>query len=159
MIYNYRMVSTNAIMRRLVWIAVLSCLVPPISGDCNTAKAASSGTCSAVGAISGIASIFLCAGTLGVGCGAIAVAGIAAALCSSVSDNLSCGGGGMDPGKLLIQEISKYGMLCWELECAVLQLNEFLHYVDRMIVFDLSKKCFSDFKEYRVSIHGFRQKV
>ena len=145
MIFNYRMVSTSAIMRRLVWIAVLSCLVPPIAGDCNTAKAASSGTCSAVGAISGIASIFLCAGTLGLGCGAIAVAGIASAVCNSVADNVSCGGGGMDPGKLLIQEIHRYhGKLLWELECAVLQFNESLHYVDHMIVFYLSKICFSD---------------
>ena len=94
-------------MRRLVWIAVLSCLVPPMrAGDeCATAKAATSGTCSAVATISGVASIFLCAGTLGLGCGAVAVAGAVSGMCAAVAGNIPCGGGAsINPGKLFIEK-------------------------------------------------------
>ena len=97
------MVSTSSIMKRLVWIAVLSCLVPPMrAGDeCDIAKAAASGTCSTVATLSGIASIFLCAGTLGLGCGAVAVAGAVSGMCATVADNIPCGGGAsIDPGEL-----------------------------------------------------------
>ena len=85
-------------MKRLVWLAILSYLTPPILGDCEQGKAAASGTCAAVSAVAGVASIFACAGTLGLGCGAVAAAGAVSGICSAVSDNVKCGGG-LDPGK------------------------------------------------------------
>ena len=85
-------------MKRLVWLALLSCLTPPILGDCEQGKAAASGTCGAVSAVAGIASIFACVSTAGLGCGAVAAAGAVSGICAAVSDNVGCGGG-LDPGE------------------------------------------------------------
>ena len=90
----------RVLMGRLVWLAVLSCLIPSTSAgsDCEVGTAAASGTCGAVAAVAGVASIFACVGTLGLGCGLVAAAGAMAGICGAISDNVECGGG-LDPGQ------------------------------------------------------------
>ena len=76
------------------------------SGDCETGQAVAAGTCGAVAAVVGAASIFLCAVTLGVGCGVVAAAGAVAGVCQAVAENIQCvaESAGMDPGKYTLIE-------------------------------------------------------
>ena len=90
-----KMIS-SIIMRRLVWLTVLSCLLPPILGECETGKSAATGTCGIGAAIAGAASIFACVGTLGLGCGLIAGAGALAASCAAIADSVECND--LEPG-------------------------------------------------------------
>ena len=92
-------------MRSLVWIAVLSCLVPPgssASGNCYEAKAASSATCSAATTIASVLTAFTCAVTLGVGCGATVAVAAISGVCLAIAGNVPCpDSAGVDPGKQL----------------------------------------------------------
>ena len=87
--------GTSALLRRLVWIAVLSCLIPQAltSDDCSVGKAAASGTCGVVTALTTAGSIFACVGTLGIGCGLIAAAGVVGGICTAVTSSgaIDCG--------------------------------------------------------------------
>ena len=87
------------VMTRLLFVVVLSCLLPRSetidSEACELGTTGVSATCGVVSALFGFFGALICAGTAGAGCGAV-FAGVAAwyGVCASVVGNVPCGGDG-----------------------------------------------------------------